>query len=74
MHSRLECERFQVLVEKTLDTKHYETTGQFRINPEIDPDLQELNAIMKDVEKKAKRILQEVINFEFKPFLDNFKI
>lgn len=56
----MECERFQVLIESTLDAKHYETTGQFRINPEIDPTLQELDSIMKDVEKKAKRILQEV--------------
>lgn len=56
----MECERFQVLVESTLDVKHYETTGQFRINPKIDPILQELDLIMKDVEKKAKQILQEV--------------
>lgn len=59
-HSRVEFERFETLIERTLDLEYFEQSGQHRIKPEIDENLGEIANKMNESEKSAKKLLDKL--------------
>uniref|UniRef100_A0A1I8AEZ6 DNA_MISMATCH_REPAIR_2 domain-containing protein n=1 Tax=Steinernema glaseri TaxID=37863 RepID=A0A1I8AEZ6_9BILA len=58
--SRHQFRKFVILVDKMIDLKYYEETGQFRITPSSDPALEEMNASMEAVKAKCEKSLSSI--------------
>uniref|UniRef100_A0A1I7XR64 DNA_MISMATCH_REPAIR_2 domain-containing protein n=1 Tax=Heterorhabditis bacteriophora TaxID=37862 RepID=A0A1I7XR64_HETBA len=56
----LQFDKFCQLIRSTVDVEFYEKTGDFRVKPEIDPELLSIANNMKHLEKKAERARDEL--------------
>lgn len=64
-HSCVEFERFIALIESTFDIAHCESTGQYRIKPEIDSSLKEMAEKILILDKKAHSLLNKVLIYVY---------
>ncbi|VDL75278.1 unnamed protein product [Nippostrongylus brasiliensis] len=51
----LQFEKYRQLIRSTIDEDYYKKTGDFRIRPDIDPELQRISEEMGILEKKAEK-------------------
>lgn len=58
--SILEFDRFMALVESSVDVEYGESTGQFRIKPEVDKDLLEISKQIDQLDSRAQKALSKV--------------
>ncbi|RCN23797.1 MutS family domain IV, partial [Ancylostoma caninum] len=54
-YALLHFEKYCQLIRSTVDEEYHDKTGDFRIRPDIDPELLRISDDMRDLEKKAEK-------------------
>lgn len=60
-HSMAEFKKFAELIRSTMDLDYHKSTGQFRINPNIDEDLSQLAQKIAIFDGRADAALKDVL-------------